>query len=164
MAKRRYVWPKQRLLNLDCALALVQTHTEAPVSLCSPLGETPGQYRNTVFFWLPNAHCGVVWQADKAQHVHGDIAAMIADKLEYATWRQANPDRECLDCREQFLPARGWTEAGYPADVCPRCVARALAVVGPEQLFGTAYDPRAIFQRSPSESSVDDLDGPIDAL
>jgi hypothetical protein len=148
-AKRRYVWPRNRLLALDNARALVQSHTTGDVSLCSPLGDHPGQYRNTVFLWLPDAHVGVVWLADQAHHVNGELASRIAKHLDYALWRKSNPKRECLDCHHAFLPSMGWDEAGYPHDVCPNCVARRISLLGPEQVMGKLYDPRAIVQRPP---------------
>jgi len=170
VAKPRYVWPTKILAELARALKSVQAHTEAPVSLMSPTLAPdehelrPDTYRNTVFFWLPDANCGVVWQADQCRYVADDLAGKIASHLSYAAWRSQNPDRDCIECLKPFLPAQGWEEAGYPRDVCPMCIGRRLALLGPDQVLGTPYDPRAIFQRIPAESSIDDLDGPIDSL
>ena len=153
MAKRRYVWARARLDALNAALEAVQACTDQVVSLCSPLpdiGYSPDAYRNTVFFWLPDTNAGIVWLATHMSDVPGEWATKIAKKLEYAAFRARTPARECLDCRVLFLPSFGWDEAGYPPDCCPACVARRIALLGPEQLVRSGLDPRAIFQPTPA--------------
>jgi len=164
VAKPRYLWPRTRLAQLASARDAVQAHAEAAVSLVSPLGEHPAQYRNVVFFWLPDHSVGIVWQATLAQHVQGDLAKRIASQMQHAVWRSQNPERECLDCRKSFLPSQGWDEAGYPHDLCPVCVGRRIALLGPDQVMGTPFDPRAIVRRPPREPAIADLDRPIGEL
>lgn len=156
-----YAWPRKRLDELTAALEQVQAHADSPVSLVSP-NEGP-LYRDTVFFWLTDHDCGVVWQATYAAHVEGKLAESIAKKLGYAVWRASNPERECIDCTKPFLPSHGWDEVGYPRDVCPPCVARRITLLGVEQVI-KPYDPHVIVQAVPRGSIDDVFDGPIDSL